>query len=168
MSARIVFADGSKQLSHNNHDLRERWELRRDISAGLVRDESKFGYTVPVVDETTTFDQLGQLKGNYELMISAVNARMKHLVPEDRFWHERQHMRFVLAELRANQIHVKELLRAKRIEQANTEDRELFQCVKVYALELEDLLMAVGIQLPPPPIDRWNEIREWRDAKKVR
>lgn len=148
MSVHILFADGSRQLSHNNDDLRERWELRREFQAADIIAEAERGYAVPMLDSYESLDAMIEMRGVYVTMQSALHTRRRERVDLKTYQ--------LILSVEAELLGMQSQLRAK-IKQAARADYT--ETLMRYAVELEGLLTDSGIDLPPAPFAAWERMR---------
>lgn len=166
MSVRILFADGSRQLSHNLDDRRERWELRKEVTDEIVQEESQHGYEIPHADDFEDYDALLKLYDVYLQMFSASEMRIALTNNRKALRLYRSHMIGLRAEITTLMTGLKAHIKRHNIERMNTGITANYQATKRYALELEDRLLALGGDLPPLPFPGWAGIAERREGMK--
>lgn len=156
MTAYIIFSDGSRQLSHNNDDLRERWELRREIDSDLLCRESVVGYEIPVLHNFDDDERVFGMLATYKEMLIGIEARTAFIGSEKPRTISKKHLGRAKQELLAQISILKDQIKLINIRRANTEDRQYIHELTPYIRELEARLMRLGEPLPQAP-SRWQK-----------
>jgi len=162
MSIIVVFADGSKRLAHNNDDLRERWELRHDITPADVLRESSLGYQLPVVPSECPHEQLLDLSKTYQAILSALYARKEILRRAGYRELEYRHVNAVFGIASAAAHDVKNRLKLLNAQISGNRDAHT-QALWGYIHRLEEACIRNLIPLPEPPYAGYKLARRIRD-----
>lgn len=157
MSVTVVFSDGSKRASRNTDELRERWEMRKEVDTEIIRSESLAGYPVPTFRGDETHVELQELVGTYGVMSLAVNARFAQLKPEKQWHRQRVHLALVRESLQRERMRAG--IRLKELNILNSEQVKSRENITLrrYAHKLESIIMQLGGELPAVPIEGWKQ-----------
>lgn len=156
MTVKIVFADGSKQMSHNTEDLRERWELRKEVECITVRQESAVGFEIPLLEAANSFDEVCVARRVYVQMDKAIQVRFALLRPANKYAREREHLAFVQADVTQELHKANTRIKNHRQDRADRDEHRAFVQLQKYAHQLEECVLACGAELPDSPFEWWN------------
>lgn len=83
MSARVVFANGSKAMAHNNNDLFDRWMLRREQTPKHERnDTTAVEVYLPDVEVPETYEDIRKLRDSIVEKKMFIEARLADLAKQ--------------------------------------------------------------------------------------
>lgn len=172
MSVQILFASGSKRWSHNLDDTRERWELRHELNAREIIEESRGGYAIPRIDDTDDYDALMQIRDVYKQMLAALQLRMALLRPNAKGANRSQWLHLVGAAdiVNAELARVGDHLKRINIQRSETKDHMDLVTLRNYTRQLERIVLDEHLPLPPKPFETWlndDELQVHRSAKKA-
>lgn len=165
-NVRIVFANGSVAMANNTNDTRERWELRHEISAQTIRQESKAGYAIPLVDSFSGIEELVSYKQILLEVLAATKLRKAYSAKNVQISGDiKIQLESVLKQVGKQIALVDELISDRRKTHAiklrqlgetrSAEDSA--QALRVYARNLEGILIDNDIPLPAPPFEGWHK-----------
>lgn len=158
MTVTVIFSNGSKSLSHNNDDLRERWELRRQLNIDAIAVESRQGYGIPEIESYGDMEEVRRVRETWVKMTGAVQERLTVLkeIPFYQVQRFALHLREVKVLLDQHLRVTKEIIRNDNVAKNEADAVKRADALSKYVHQLEKAVLLMGGELPDCPLEGWT------------